>query len=223
MDVCVFVKNYLPPHIKNKIMQYAIKSIMNIRKYLLENKKMSIMDCIYNTKNKVCIYNLPFKIDYISIGANFFVYDKLNELIISRTITKNISRNQKELYYSIGCMLHNNIIKSSNINIYKNINKINYINKIIITENEYGIKRINHNYVLLIYNRGFKRKIMETYNTYGKSNKIYLCVSPLNFLWKIRDGIITMKELKLLASQNKIKGRSKLKTRQDYINVFMKL
>ena len=64
---------------------------------------------------------------------------------------------------------------------------------------------------------------METYNTYCKSSKIYLYVSPLNFLWKIRDDIITMKEIKLVATQNKIKGRSKLKTREDYIKAFMKL
>ena len=42
-------------------------------------------------------------------------------------------------------------------------------------------------------------------------------------LWRIRCGHTLMKDLKELAKINKIPGRSKLKTRYDYVVAFMAL
>jgi len=68
-----------------------------------------------------------------------------------------------------------------------------------------------------------ERKILETTEYSPNCRDYNMYTSPLNFLWKIRDYKITMKEIKLVSTQNKIKGRSKFKTREDYIKAFMKL
>ena len=217
MDVCLFVKNYLPPHIKNKIMHYTIKSIYNQKTYLLGDKKIKILNNFYNTKNKLCIYNLPLEINYIRIHRRNKIINMNNLLTITKTITTYISENQTEMYNAIGYMYIN---KNSDCKLYEKLNCIKYINKTTIEDDLTGTILHYNNYIELNY-------IRQTYkgnkNVLNSVNSKILYITPLNLLWKIKNYKISLKEIKLIASQNKIKGRSKLKTRQDYIKAFIKL
>lgn len=217
IDINTFVNQYLPLHIKNKIMHYTIKSIYNQKKYLLEDKKIKILNNFYNTKNKLCIYNLPLKINYIRIHRKNKIINMNNLLTITKTITTYISENQTEMYNALGYMYIN---KKSNCKIYENLNCIKYINKTTIDDDLTGTILRYNNYIELNYIRKtYKRNKIVLNNVNSK----ILHITPLNLLWKIKNYKISLKEIKLIASQNKIKGRSKLKTRLDYINAFMKL
>lgn len=69
------------------------------------------------------------------------------------------------------------------------------------------------------YNNGCDRQFGIYHNNYYRE----LVVSPLQFLWRIRKRSVTLSQLKKIASSNKIKGRAKLKTYEDYLQVFSKL
>lgn len=63
------------------------------------------------------------------------------------------------------------------------------------------------------YNNGYSRK----YALHTDTNCHAITISPLQMLWRIKCGLVSMNSLKELAKINKIKGRSKLKTQKDYI------
>jgi len=58
---------------------------------------------------------------------------------------------------------------------------------------------------------------------YTSSSEHPLNISPLQMLWQIKNKVVTIDELKLLAKINKIKNRKKLKTHEQYLDAFMKL
>ena len=223
IDIREFVNQYIPSHIKNKIMHYTIKSIYNQRKSLLENQKIEIKGKLYNTNRGICIYNLPLEINYIKFIMAKATVDKkkMNHLLltITKTITTNISENQNEMCPALGHMYINKKSRAF-CNIYLNLNYIKYVNKTTIDTHLTGTTVRYNNFIELIYKKNIHRgnKIM-----FSSVSTKELNTTPLNFLWKIKNCQISMTDIKLLASQNKIKGRSKLKSRQDYINAFMKL
>lgn len=69
------------------------------------------------------------------------------------------------------------------------------------------------------YNNGCERQFSIYYNNYYRE----LEMSPLQLLWRIRNRSIQLNQLKKIASFNKIKGRAKLKTYEDYLQAFTKL
>jgi hypothetical protein len=102
------------------------------------------------------------------------------------------------------------------------IHSIEYVNKTEITNLPCGLV-LNEQHLIyashLLYNSNEK----SIYSLYNKSGYTTISVSPLQMLWRIRRGEMLLKEMKELAKINKISGRSKLTTRQDYINAFIRL
>lgn len=227
IDIRTFVNEYVPSHIKNKIMHYAIKSIYNEQKYLLEHKNITLFNKKYNTKNRISYSYLPFNNDYIQIyreiikkplGRNREPHVILN---IRKRIKTYISNNQSELYKAIGRFMYLKSKNSSNPSPYvlNNVNNILYENVISLNEHNYGLNRELKHTIYIIYNKNHKKILSKS------SQNVYLHVNPLQFLWRIYFDFQGTKlyQLRELATINKIKGRSKLKTRLDYINAFMKL
>ena len=221
IDINTFVNQYLPLHVKNKIMHYTIKSIYNQKKYLLEDKNIILFNKRYNTKTSRSYNFLPFKNDYIQIYREIMRYPLgINRephmiLNIRKIIKTNISTDQSELYMAIGRFMY----LKNNPYILNNVKNILYENVTSINDHNHGLKRELVHKVYIFYNK--KKNVLISEST----RYSYLHVSPLQFLWRIYFNLYGTKlyELKQLARINKIKGRSKLKTRLDYINAFMKL
>jgi|TARA_B110000285_G_C15125327_1_gene619805 hypothetical protein len=224
IDIGHFLNKYIPLHIRNKIMHYTIKSIYNRRKFLLEHKKIEIMGELYNTKTGICIYDLPLELDHIKFHRTNKIVNnqKMNRLLtITKTVTTYISENQNEMYTALGNMYSNKrTIHHAFCNVYLNLKYIKYVNKTTIDSRLTGTTMRYNNFIELIYKKKRYRRNKIVFSSVSIKE---LNITPLNFLWKIKNREISIAAIKSVASQNKIKGRSKLKTRQDYINVFMKL
>jgi|TARA_B110000114_G_C15024954_1_gene370505 hypothetical protein len=183
---------------------------------------------IYKTHNRVRV-KVPLKIDNISkkttsenytiphsqfvetIGLSKVIHTYITPEILDNTV-KNVDRliNDTEQQI-IASEADFDITEALKIE-YRNITELyNYLNGMYLRT----VDTIYIHYPP--YNNGIERK-------YAISREIRIANisnSPLQMLWKIRNGDIKIKELKKLATVNKIVGRSKLKTRLDFINAFM--
>ena len=179
----------------------------------------------------------PDLYDWKKLGANFKELYPHQRLLINKSTTtkitpENIQRiknkqNSKNHYWE--SFQTNTLLKHNRNCLFdfrkltiENATHFKYTN---IIELHNGIEEMycrTEQSIMVIYrpyNNFYERKFSIYHNIYYK----VLSTSPLQFLWKIRNQDIKLNELKNIASCNKIKGRSKLISYEDYLNAFMKL
>lgn len=236
-----FIAFWAPKHIKNKILQYLLVSILNdnyqITSFRFGDKK-------YSTTNPKYLKDfLPFRKDSFILKYNIPLYSIFNSVnqhrqnvcaiktmttIVSEDDISKIDLFVKEMKSKkVASRIEKDpdeirtYINSKNV-YTKTIHYFKYINKMEIVNFNSGLILNEHQLIYachLLDNSGRKSR----FSLYNKPKNTILSISPLHMLWRISCGQIYMKELKELAKINKIKGRSKLVSRADYIAAFMKL
>uniref|UniRef100_A0A6C0L2C5 Uncharacterized protein n=1 Tax=viral metagenome TaxID=1070528 RepID=A0A6C0L2C5_9ZZZZ len=229
-----FIKNWIPKHIKNKILFYLLESIFTKKNSYNHTFKFGIN--IYNTKRREYLENfLPFRQDelYVKIKntANIFNFnvpdDSIPQLSFKKVMKsivheKDILKMKKVRNMAITDEAgRKTIIDYKNIDI-KNAKMFKYVKMMEFGEFPCGLI-LREKEELYIYYEPYNNGNSRKYALYTDSNYREISISPLQMLWRIKYGGITIKALKNLAKINKIDGRSKLKTRNDFIQTFMKL
>lgn len=231
-----FISNVLPEEIKNKIFLFAQECILTknetkrIETFIIGTKR-------YNTKKDCILDNsLPFRDDEISYkvkNPDITLYKfevpasvkhhfiRFKKKMTTHLTKKDIAKLRETKYITFEN--RKAIKKIVDIkHIIREIKSLKYVNEIEISDNPFGllisIKETIYAYYPP-YNNGYSRK----YAIYNELHYYIASISPLQMLWRIHRGLVSMIQLRELAKINKIPGRSKLKTKKDYIKAFMKL
>ena len=235
-----FIAFWIPEHIKNKILQYLLESILD-DKYQIVSFRFGRKR--YSTKTTKYLKNfLPFRKEGFVVQNNlpsYTIFNSINQCNQNFCTKKRMVTFIKENDISILKTFVNKMkskmassrlekdpdkirsyINSENINT-DTIHSIEYINKTELVNFNCGLI-LNEQQLIYEYNLLYNGEKLKHY-LYNKSYYRVVSVSPIQMLWRIRCEKILMKDLKELAKINKIVGRSKLKTRDDYIVAFMKL
>ena len=236
-----FIAFWIPNHIKNKILQYLLESIVD-DKYQIVSFRFG--DKKYSTKTTKYLKNfLPFRKEGFVVRKNlpsYTVFNSINQCNqnfctrkrMMTFITENDISKIKNFVKEMNSKMRSSRLEKDpdKIRTYTNsknvntdtIHSVEYVNKTelvnfncCLTLNEQQLIYAYHS----LYNNGAKSK----FSLYNKSFYKIVSISPVQMLWRIRCGHALMKDLKELAKINKIVGRSKLKTRHDYIVAFMAL
>ena len=137
------------------------------------------------------------------------------------TETASIRMKRNKLMQIIKPSGRRKIIESKHLDM-TNLRRFEYTNEIEIGNFPCGTIQMRKEVIMAYfkpYNNGYKR-IHVLHSDIGYK---FISISPLQFLWRIRQGLVSVKEKRELAKINQIAGRSKLKTNDDYIAAFMKL
>ena len=232
-----FIKNWIPKHIKNKILLYLLESIFTEKKSC-RNHLFKFGKNTYNTKRKEYLENfLPFRQDelYVKIkNPDYTIFnlnvptDAISQFLSFKKVMKSIVQEKDILKMkNIRTMAISEETGRKTIIDYKNIDikstkMFKYVNMMELGEFPCGLI-LSEKEVLYIYYEPYNNGNNRKYALYTDSKYREISISPLQMLWRIKCGGVTIKELKNLAKINKIHGRSKLKTRTDFIQAFMKL
>jgi len=234
-----FIAFWTPNHIKNKILQYLLVSILNDEYQII---LFRFGDKKYSTTNPKYLKKfLPFRKDSFILKYNIPLYSIFNSVNQPRqnvcaikTMTTFVSENDISKIDLFIKEMKSKMVASEkdpdNIRTYinsknvytKTIHSFKYINKMEIVNLATGLILNEHQLIYashLLDNTGRKSR----FALYKNAKNSILSISPLQMLWRISCGWVVMKDLKELAKINKIKGRSKLVSHADYITAFMKL
>ena len=227
-----FIAFWIPKHLQNKILQYLLESILDNK---FTNISFRFANRRFSPKTMQFLRNcIPFRNDYFIVkykqgykqGNQSLFVKKTMKTYVSKKDILNIKKTQSAIINIPYHLLYRDeVIRTYEIS--KNIDtntlrSFEYVNIIKIADFHLGLI-LNERQTIYAnhspYNNGYDRK----YSISNKTKYKVISVSPLQMIWRIKCGEILMKELKKLAKINKIPGRSKLNTREDYINAFIKL
>lgn len=247
-----FIKKWVTPGIKWKILSYLLSreelKINNIPEHnysFSRNVLPGRVERFHTGKKKYLYYYFPFQNDKTKITrwnpCPEYVKNTLKRqnsvLKISKTTTtkitpENIKRIKDKMQNKDHYWEYPEIIISwytkKNISLdfckldIENATHFEYKNCTELQENKEGLFWNLVQNIIIVYpphNNGCRRQYNIYFNIYYHS----LTISPLHFLWRIKHQKINLSHLKEIASLNQIKGRSKLKTYKDYLQVFTKL
>lgn len=239
-----FIAFWIPKKIQNKILQYLLESILDDKCQIVSFR---FGDKKYSTKTTKYLKNfLPFRKEAFVIRNQLPLYTMFNSvnqynqnICAKKRMLTIIKENDISLLKQFRAEMNSKIISSrletdpDKIRSYinsKNVNtntihSIEYINKTELVNFNSGLV-LNEQQIIYAYHtlRSFCNDSEKSkYSLYNKSKHSVISVSPVQLLWRISCGQIYMKDLKNLAKINKIPGRSKLKTRYDYVVAFMAL
>ena len=232
-----FMRDFAPEEIKKKIFLFAQESILTknnpkrIEFFRIGEKNYSTAqdrllknfipfrqnEIYHKVENpKMTLYNFEVPKDR---GKDFIRFKKK----ITTYLTKkdiDIIRNSKPMVFTKkGGFERVVYINHSDL---KNIKSLQFVNKLEISNFDCGLlisEKETMYECYAPYNNGCSRK----YAIYDETNFCFATVSPLQMLWRIKRGLVKMVRLKEMARVNKIPGRTKLNTRDDYIKAFMNL
>ena len=248
-----FIKKWLPSEVRWTIMSYLLScDVFNNSSNKEEEIYSFSRDTLpggsdrYETKNGGYLYYyFPFQNDetkklkfhpcpdywglsefmkpYVCFNGTITIKKKTKTIITKSNIMriKDKQNNDNPFWEYLKGYKYKNVLDFRTI-VLKDATHFEYNNDTQIRESKEGTVWSQKQNILIVYpdyNIGCARKSSIYTNTYYHQ----LYVSPLQFLWKIRHNTINKCKLKKIASINKIEGRSKLKTSQDYIKAFMKL
>ena len=239
-----FIAFWIPIHIKNKILQYLLNSI-------LDDKYKTILfrfyDKTYSTRTIEYLKNfLPFRKDSYSIKYNSFgqsyntypltipqyheslnIKKKMNTLLRENDIPKIINL-RKQFQKEIKNMALNKetdeiraLVHSKNIDT-NTLYSLEYVNKTTLENFNCGLI-LSEQRLIYAHHSLYESGIKSRFALYNKSLYTVVSISPLQLLWRIKFRQIQLKELKKLVKINKIVGRSEFKTHEDYITAFLAL
>lgn len=232
-----FIAFWIPRHVKNKILQYLLESILDdkfqIASFRFGDKKYST-----NVDRHLKRF-LPFRKESLLIDYNDPSYTTRQNIVIRKTMTTFVTEDDISKIKTFQHEIKNTIVGSPDallkrdndgIRTYMNLklvytdtlHSIGYANKTELVNFHCGLI-LNEQQLIYAYHSLYENVIKSKYLLYNKSTSVIVSVSPLQMLWRIRCGQMLMKDMKELARANKIVGRSKLTTRADYIAAFMKL
>lgn len=237
ISIELFIIHWLPVHIKNKILFYLVESPLSKREQCFV-QFFRFGNKTYNTRSNKNIekflpfrnemfkriieipYNTMYKIYIPKESRNDFIYfRKVMKTFVSDIDVMRIKNNKHMLIVKPGGT--RKIIKSKFLDL-ENLIGIKYINETELANFPCGLLHNERETIMACYkpyNNGYTRK----YALHTEMNYQPISISPLQMLWRIRRGIVSMREKKEMAKINQINGRSKLKTNDDYIKAFMKL
>lgn len=239
-----FIAFWIPEHIQNKILQYLLESIVD-DKYQIVSFRFG--DKKYSTKTTKYLKNfLPFRKEGFVVRNNlpsYTIFNSINQYnqnfctrkrmmtFITENDISKIKKFQKEVKNTVigspNALLNKDkdcirtYTNSKNVNT-DTIHSIEYVNKTELVNFNCGLI-LNEQQLIYAYHSLYNNNEKSKFSLYNKSNYTHVSISPLQMLWRIRCGQMLMKEMKEFAKINKIVGRSKLKTRHDYIVAFMAL
>ena len=223
ITMTVFINEWLPEHLKNKIFHYACDC--HNFKNTSRNHAFKIGGIRYSINSTDYLGNfIPFRDDGFnreinSKGKCVSFLKKMKTFVTKADILKMKSIGKLELKQPNGRVI---IIESKHLDL-KYIQYFEYTNLTELENFTYGLylREVEALWVYHIpYNNGASRRYI-LYNTV--SPPIVIAISPLQMLWRINHGLVSIETLKELSRINQINGRSKLKTRKDFIIAFMKL
>lgn len=233
----VFISQWLPVQVKNKILFYLLKTPhskgeeAHIHFFRFGEK-------IYNTHSEQTIEKfLPFRNEdflkniinpEITIFKNCVPAELKNQFLnfkksmkSSVSETDSIRMKNNKYMQIVKCDGTRKTIESARLGM-NNLTSFKYVNETEIGNFPCGLLQSEREIIIAHfkpYNNGYTPK----YTLHSDINYKIISISPLQFLWRIHNGLISVKEKRELAKINQIVGRSKLKTNEDYIKAFMKL
>ena len=233
----VFISQWLPVQVKNKILFYLLKT-PHSKGEEAQFHFFRFGEKTYNTHSEQTIEKfLPFRNekfkrkflnpittiykDYIPKESrnDFLNFKKSMESFV--TEMDSIRMKHNKLMQIIKPSGRRKIIESKHLDM-TNLRSFKYTNEIEIGNFPCGTIQMRKEVIMAYfkpYNNGYKRKHV----LHSDIDYKFISISPLQFLWRIRQGLVSVKEKRELAKINQIAGRSKLKTNDDYIAAFMKL
>lgn len=232
------INKMMPSHIINKYEFYEFEN-----KQILATPSMQYIR-VYrdaNRPSKITKEAIPFRKDKIQKSTTVITTKTIENynyepnhllhvigtLFICKTVTTYITNGvlksiKDNSYYIMNNKHIKDFVKISNTVNLKSAIKIEYISNTGIYDDLYGTFLWKEN-IIFIYYKPYNNGDDRRYAIYTKRTISTLSVSPLQMLWRIKQKYITIKKLNELTTSNKIVGRSKLRKRLEYINVFMKL
>ena len=222
-----FISQWLPVQIKNKILFYLLKSPHSMNKYTLI-PFFRFGEKTYNTQSNQNMGGfLPFRNEEFQKNiiipkepiSDFIKFQKIMKSFICKMDTTNMKSNK---YMEIVNVRGNMKTVESKYLGVNELKSIEYTNEMEIENLRCGLLRSEKEVIMTHYkpyNNGYSQRFL----LYSDSNYKIISISPLQMLWRIRHGLVSVKEKKELATINQISGRSKLKTNDDYLKAFMKL
>ena len=212
-----FIAFWIPEHLKNKILQYLLESILD-DKYQIVSFRFG--DKKYSTKNPQYLKEfLPFRKDSFILKYNIPLYSIFNSVnqhrqnvcakkrmttIVSEDDISKIDFFVKEMKSKIaGSRVEKDPDKIrtyiNSKNVYtKTIRYFEYINKMEIVNFNTGLILNEHQLIYachLLYDTGTNSR----FALYNNPKNTILSISPLQMLWRIRCGQMFMKDLKEFA------------------------
>ena len=232
-----FISDYLPESIQNKIFHYAVESPIS-KQNEYNNHFFNFGGERYNTKTTNSLENfLPFRKDEFYKKSkipkttifNIHVSKNIenNFILFKKVMKTNVTNEDIVKIKNTGHMLitkqngRRRIIECKYLDI-ENVKKFKYVNSIELSNFPVGLF-LSENETIYVYYTPYNNGCSRKYALHNDKKFHSISISPLQMLWRINYGLITMKELIEYAKINKIKGRSKLKSRDDYVKAFMKL
>ena len=233
----VFISQWLPIHVKNKILFYLLKTPHSKG----EEARIQFFrfgEKTYDTHSKQTIERfLPFRNEKFkqkfsnpmtTIYNNYIPEESRNDFLnFKKSMKSYVSEMDSIRMKNNNCMQiikpsgTQKIIESKHLDM-TNLRSFKYTNEIEIGNFPCGIIQMRKEVIMAYfkpYHNGYKRKHV----LHSDIDYKIISISPLQFLWRIRQGFVSVKEKRELAKINQIAGRSKLKTNDDYIAAFMKL
>ena len=103
-----------------------------------------------------------------------------------------------------------------------NLRSVEYINEMVFGNFPCGLIQSEKETIVAHY-KPYNNGCSRNHLIHSDITCKIISISPLQMLWRIHDGLVTVKEKRELVKINRISGRSKLKTNDDYIRAFLKL
>ena len=233
----VFISQWLPSHIKNKILFYLFKSPhskggqvitgtfhfgeksykvtskQNIERFLPfrnDDFKRNIVDP-KNTMSKYYVHN--------ESRNDFLIFQKVMKSFVYEMDTIRMKNNKHMQLVKAGKELKQIESKSLDTN---NLRSVEYINEMVFGNFPCGLIQSEKETIVAHY-KPYNNGCSRNHLIHSDITCKIISISPLQMLWRIHDGLVTVKEKRELAKINRISGRSKLKTNADYIRAFLEL
>lgn len=225
VTVSTFINEWLPEHLKIKIFNYACDCHCEHFKNTNRSHafKIGISRCNVNSTdylgNFLPFRNDDFKKETTSKMSCVSFLKKMKTFINKSDILKMKSVEKLELERYNGNV---KIIESKHLDL-KYIQYVEYINITELENFSYGLY-LRYEEALWVYHEPYNNGAPRRHNLHiNRLPPILIATSPLQMLWQINHGFFSIEALKELSRINQITGRSKLKTRKDFIIAFMKL
>lgn len=216
-----FINEWLPDHIKKKIFHYASEINDYPRVFKIGGNRYSVKSTNY-LGNFLPFRDKGFKKENLSHSPRLqcvYLSKKMKTFMNKSDISHMRHVGKLEINKQNGQV---NIIDSKCLD----LESIQYFEYTNITELEtfsYGLYTRQAEEVW-VYHEPYENGALRKYNIHNnRVSPILLATSPLQMLWQIYYGHVSIETLTELSRVNQIRERSKLKTRKDFIKAFMKL
>ena len=232
-----FINQWLSAHVKNKIFHYVQESALvgatlspdfEFGEYVYKTKTMDTLDKFfpfrndeYHAKIHTRQTAIPWGLASVSSRQSHTYLKFVKSMKTVVTASDAMVMKDKG---NITIKKQNDYSKTIELSCIdmQNLEHIEYINETEVTECMHGLL-LNRTEIIYAHYKPYNSGTLRKYCLHKYNVMRVISTTPIQMLWQIKHSMITMKALRALAQINKIDGRSKFKTRGDYINAFMRL